>query len=100
MADILTSSSGSCGRRDARLQPANCFINLTYRLLPTGSPNPHHWRINEYSTFAQDDIKVTRNLTLNLGLRWEYDGWPTDTEGVFTNFAAQAAGVVNTGSLS
>jgi hypothetical protein len=103
MADFLLSNSGLPSDEANGLAgtpvPANYLINLSYRLLPAGSPNPHHWRINEFSTFAQDDIKLTRKLTLNLGLRWEYDGWPTDNEGVFTNFAAQNAGVVNTGTV-
>lgn len=29
---------------------------------------------NEMSSFAKDDWKITRNLTLNLGVRWEYYG--------------------------
>src|SRR5262245_39471919 len=32
--------------------------------------------INEISGFAKDDWKITRNLALNLGLRWEYYGSP------------------------
>jgi Carboxypeptidase regulatory-like domain/TonB dependent receptor/TonB-dependent Receptor Plug Domain len=109
--DLMTSSAGQPGDPD-RFNPMDplyndgtpnvvggaIFLNLTNRLLPAGSVNPHNWRINEFSTFAQDDIKVNRKLTLNLGLRWEYDGWPTDKNGVFTNFAASAASLVNTGS--
>lgn len=32
--------------------------------------------INEMSGFVKDDWKITRNLTLNLGVRWEYYGSP------------------------
>src|SRR4030095_436325 len=32
--------------------------------------------INEVSGFAKDDWKITRNLTLNLGARWETYGSP------------------------
>jgi hypothetical protein len=98
VADLMTASSGVAVDGTAP-EPINWIINDTNRLLPPGTPNPHNWRINEFSTFVQDDIKVTRKLTVNLGLRWEYDGWPTDKNGVFTNFTAQNAGLVDTGSF-
>src|SRR6202041_2384117 len=97
MADILLSSSGPAVD-GTPFVPANWLIESTNRLLPNGSPNPHHWRISEYSTYLEDDIKVTHHLTVNAGLRWEYDGWPSDAHGVFTNFGAPQAALVDTGT--
>ena len=72
------------------------LANLTTRLAPT-APNYHALRVNEFSSFAEDDVKVNRKLTVNIGLRWEYDGFPTDETGLFTNVWASEAGLVNTG---
>lgn len=35
------------------------------------STNIRHWRNWEFGAFFQDDWKITRNLTLNLGLRYD-----------------------------
>jgi hypothetical protein len=45
----------------------------------------HGYRTNNVSAFFQDDFKVTSRLTLNMGVRWEYDGTLSDKYGNLTN---------------
>jgi Carboxypeptidase regulatory-like domain/TonB-dependent Receptor Plug Domain len=44
------------------------------------------FRLNYINAFAQDDIKLTPRFTLNAGVRWERDGFPTVANGVTSSF--------------
>ncbi len=43
-----------------------------------------HW--NYPSLYVQDNVRVTPKLTANLGLRWEYDQWPFESDNELGNF--------------
>jgi hypothetical protein len=64
----------------------------------------HGYREHDMNAFVQDDWKVSSKLTVNVGVRWEYDGafgdafgnltnvWPTLMQGVTPPTTPQASG--------
>ena len=51
-------------------------------------------RSNEYSAFFKDDWKVTSDLTLNLGVRYEYYGVPWNATGMTVAFKGGSSSIL------
>jgi Carboxypeptidase regulatory-like domain len=44
------------------------------------------FQFNDLSFYFSDDWKFSKGLTLNLGVRWDWFGWPVEKNGRFANF--------------
>ena len=49
-----------------------------------------YYRVNQVGAFVQDNFRVSSSLTLNLGVRYDYDGPLTEKYGRLTNFHPDA----------
>jgi hypothetical protein len=71
---LIGTSAANNGTAQSNLSSASITA------LPVGGA-ANELRNNVLSAFVQDDIKVSPKLTLNLGLRWEYNGLEYDALG-------------------
>ncbi len=76
-SDFLTGTLGTSGTRGP--------TNKSGVTLLDGETN-RHFRAKTVGLYAQDDFKILRNLTLNLGVRWDWDGPLYEENGLLTNF--------------
>lgn len=58
-----------------------------------GENKQRNWRQRELSWFLKDDIRLKRDLTLNIGVRYEYYATPFEAQGKGLNLAGGEAGI-------
>jgi hypothetical protein len=73
MTGSVCSFTNSCG---FSASPAELFSGASNR----------HFRSKQAGAYAQDNIRVTSNLMLNIGIRWDWDGPLVEKDGLLANF--------------
>ncbi|HXY24832.1 MAG TPA: TonB-dependent receptor [Candidatus Acidoferrum sp.] len=54
-----------------------------------GGATSRYYRSNQAGTYATDTYRITQNLTLTLGVRWDWDGPLSEKNGLLANFYPQ-----------
>jgi hypothetical protein len=100
--DLLSRGSISFSGALSGFGITDLFLGFPTFALQSQSNNPQTQRTSSFNFFAQDDWKVSRKLTLNLGLRYEYNTPPTDPTNRMTalNLATGKISQVGTNGIS
>ncbi|MGD1102386.1 MAG: TonB-dependent receptor [Terriglobia bacterium] len=68
----------STGKTTGGFAPADLYLGQVSSASISTTDYTYRYRLNYASAYVQDNFKVTSKLTINLGLRWEFDGRPTE----------------------
>jgi len=74
------------------------LLDLPTYAIQSQSNNPIHMRTQSYDGYVEDDWRILRNLTLNLGLRYEYNTPTVDPQNGMSDLNLQTGQVVKVGT--
>ena len=99
--DLAQFYAGTIHEFEAAIYPQGKFPGATLTL-PVGPPNfSRSNRYKESALYAQDSWKVTRHITLNLGVRWEYYGVQhNDISSLDANFYPGTGGLTSPAGIA
>ncbi len=64
----------------------NTFLTGTGTSLLGSGVFDRYFKVKDYSGFVQDDWKISKRLTINIGLRYDMYGLPVENQGRLVNF--------------
>lgn len=101
---VVNSTDASTDRAQFVLNPeattvANGIDNVggANSLSASNFPPAYHLVRPYFGAYVQDDWRLFNNLTLNMGLRWEFIGAPEESNGHFANFVPAQTGTTSDG---
>src|SRR5215475_4327877 len=97
--DIMYDLAGAVGTQFQGFEPVSAK-NPKLEGTPT-VPNNRHWNTqNEMSAYFKDDWKFSPDLTLNLGIHWEYYGQPYEHNGLAARVIGDQRSFLNVSCVS
>ena len=79
--DVVFNSAGA----NTALRPGAPVQSYDQNVFINPSTSERGFRLTEWAWYAQDNWRLTRRLTLDLGLRYEYFGRPSEVNGILNN---------------
>jgi hypothetical protein len=90
-SNAATLVSNVAGRIDG--YAALVYVDIASRQFATGVPLQENYRQNEFGFFGTDSWRMTPTLTMNFGVRWEYQGSPYGVDNIYYGLTDGSAGV-------